>query len=160
MMSIVNILKRSLWPRIDTALSKFGGYAYTILDEDYYYCTVKEEHIKDLHNCLDRNGFSISIISSLKKRDCPGPAKIQRLSYVWRASIFSHYQIHIDLFETNDSGNICLYTHHEYNWVRHPIKHYKREGVSDENAEKICDYFLSTCEIDTKWVEREDRCHI
>lgn len=81
--------------------------------------------IEDLFDIYLSTGFSRSYISSLKFRDSELAVK----EAVYRHNLFAEKQIHVLFFEGQHTHTTDIYSHKEWNVLRHPIKHYQKEDI-------------------------------
>lgn len=66
-------------------------------------------------------------------------------SWVYRPWLFSHYQLHVNLFEDPDAEEVFVYCHHERNWLRHPISHLRQSYLNPEwGREQIIELLADT----------------
>jgi hypothetical protein len=91
-----------------------------------------EGSYKNLSGALRDIGFKPNWLSSYKEYEVytdgewTDTGHFERSTWKYTESAFSPYQIHVTLFDLDDEANTtCIFAHYEYNWLRHPIKHYR-----------------------------------
>ncbi len=101
---------------------------------EYFLGTVRCDH-KTVIRTLHESGFGVSYVSYPKTIADDDVAYASKSSWVYRRHILAPYQTHIIIFETDDEAPVLyIFYHHEYNWIRHPIRHLRKEYVSPENS--------------------------
>lgn len=66
-----------------------------------------------------------------------GSPTLATSNWVYRPRPFASYQLHIDLFErTTPRGEpvVHVFSHHEPNWLRHPIAHLRGNLLDSDNG--------------------------
>ena len=79
--------------------------------------------------------------------------------WVYRDWSFSHFQLHVPLFELPDESGVYVFYHHEYNWLRHPTIHREGEYLNPEwDRDRVVELFdeagleIRTCgELDSRF---------
>ena len=98
----------------------FAKYEFA---DDEYALTLQMD-LDEARLTLQRLGFGLEPVAALKKtsRD-----EIEMGSWVYRPrGPLSRFQYHAHLVEdAYDPEEIHVYGHHEYSWIRHPVKHYR-----------------------------------
>ncbi|WP_331233232.1 hypothetical protein [Natronorarus salvus] len=140
---LLNATRRTIKPPIHRAFSwAFGGYAMSSNTEDEYVGTV-EMSCEELAAVLSELGFSRSVFSALKIRV---DGNVSDGSYVWRKWVLGDGQLHVMFHEVD--GHVEVYAHWERSWIRHPIGHVKKEGLSTERGVETTRKLLSECRTD------------
>jgi hypothetical protein len=152
-------VRRSLWPVVDSALGRVGGYAVSTVTQNEYVGTADAE-IRGIEETLRCLGFSFEVISALKHRSCPNRKDVESGSWVLRDSPLSSHQLHVHLFSERDEVAVDVYAHHEKSWVRHPVKHYRVEYCDRERGVEMAREILSDADVTLYHREREERCMV
>jgi hypothetical protein len=150
-------IRRRLLPTFDAALERFGGYAVSDVDRDQYVGTADAD-LRDVEDALLSRGFSFEVISALKHRVCPDRRDVEAGSWVFRDSRLSSHQLHVHLFSEQNEDAADIYAHHEKNWVRHPVKHYRVEYCDPDRGVEMAREVLSDSEVDIFQRGRDERC--
>jgi len=98
--------------------------------------------IETLEDILHENGCvpnPVSYVSYLKQYGHEASA------WAYRESRFATWQYHIVLFTEHDG--LRVYCHKEYNWMRHPIRHYKQMDISSPEAIRWCSKLLRESDV-------------
>lgn len=152
-------VRRRLWPTFDAALARVGGYAVSDVSQDEYVATA-DGGLREVEDDLRRLGFSFEVVSALKHRACPNRRDVEAGSWVLRDSRFSPHQLHVHLFSEEDEEAADVYAHHEKNWVRHPVKHYRVEYCDPEKGIEMAREMLSEADVEVFYRGREERCMV
>lgn len=110
------------WMRLDKFKRRFGGYASYALTKSERVGTY-DVTLREMESILRDKEFSYEPIAAAK-RDWDG--RFEAGSWVRRDS--KKKQLHVHLFITK-GGRIIVAAHLELNWKRHPIRHYKPDGL-------------------------------
>jgi len=152
-------LRRRLWPKVDSALDRLGGYAVSTVKREEYVGTADAD-LRRVERLLRDAGFAFEVVSALKHRACPNRRDVEAGSWVLRDSALSTHQLHVHLFSERDEALADIYAHHEKNWVRHPAKHYRVEYCDRERGVEMVREILSGAEVDVFHRERNERCMV
>ena len=152
-------VRRRLWPTFDAALARVGGYAVSDVDQNQYVGTA-DANLRDVEDALRSRGFTFEIISALKHRACPDRRDVEAGSWVLRESRLSSHQLHVHIFSERDEDVADLYAHHERNWVRHPVKHYRVEYCDTERGVEMARDMLSRAQVEVFHRGRDERCMV
>ncbi|MCX2818378.1 hypothetical protein EGH25_03300 [Haladaptatus sp. F3-133] len=152
-------VRRRLWPAFDAALARVGGYAVSDVSQDQYVGTAGAD-LREVEDNLRSLGFSFEVISALKHRACPNRRDVEAGSWVLRDSRLSSHQLHVHLFSERNEDTADVYAHHEKNWVRHPVKHYRVEYCSCEKGVEMAREVLSEAHVELFHRGRDERCMV
>jgi hypothetical protein len=94
----------------------------------------EENSLEKFEQQLSALGFVRNPFSWLKSNDAYGRAES---SWVKRKSLFSKKQLHFTLQYKKDTQNVHIYTHYEYNWIRHPILHLRSVDVDYTEGKRM-----------------------
>ena len=119
-------IRQSLGPRIDAAVRTVSDARCRVRSSEYVGTVTLD--IADFEGRLYEAGFSWDPVS-LYHRTPSGTEP--NGSWVYRPSVLADRQLHVVLF-AQARDRIDLYAHDEYSWVRHPVKHAKRERIHRE----------------------------
>jgi hypothetical protein len=100
--------------------------------------------IDQLESLLSDNGFSWNPVSMYHYTRL---GKQTNGSWVHRSSPFADRQLHAVLVR-QDSGQIDVYAHEEYNWRRHPLKHTRDAGIDRERGVERMRAVLDDLDVD------------
>ncbi|QLG51030.1 hypothetical protein [Natrinema halophilum] len=118
-------VRRRILPALHRIKEPLGGYAICRQHPDEYVGTVRRP-LSGVRSTLDGMDFDPEPIASLKVHD---DGRLSAGSWVRRESSLATWQLHVALFRTGGStGAVDVFAHREYSWLRHPYKHYTREG--------------------------------
>ncbi len=126
----INAFRRSVIPQLHYALSgTFGVYAVSHTTAEEYvitaHCTEAE-----LEDALTDLGFQRNPIAAVKVRMDGNTAEG---SWVYRGSPLASKQLHVILHELEERERcVDVYAHWECSWIRHPYKHYTKQGYDAE----------------------------
>jgi len=149
--------RRSLLPRLDTRLKRLGGYAMLSVEEAGYVGTV-DRPVEELETLLADQGFTYGLVAALKDRPCQTAPEIEAGSWVRRDSPLDAHQLHVHLFRSRDESRTDVYCHHEYNWKRHPLKHYQMDEIDRERGVELLRNLFDTQGISYEQLPRTTRC--
>jgi len=150
-------LRRKLWPKIDGALDRLGGYAVKEVHEDGYVGTASLS-LPAVERVLEEAGFEFELIAALKHRACPDHNEVSAGSWVLRDGDFAPYQLHVHLFSGNDNGYTDVYAHHEHNWKRRPLRHYAMTLLDNERGVEMTREILAEEGVELFERGLEERC--
>ena len=106
------------------------------VSEDFF-CGLLHSTDKEVFEKMFRTQFRHSFVSYLKERN----DNFAVSTWVYRRWIFAPFQLHVILFEGEDT--IYVYAHHEYNWMRHPIKHLYLEYINSEYGKYLFENLIT-----------------
>lgn len=116
-------LRRRIGPAMDRVAKRFGQPEYRVWPKGY--AATASVPIAELERKLHDEGFSWDPLSlyhyTLVGNESNG-------SWTYRSSRFADRQLHVVLFE-RPRGRTDVYTHAEYSWLRHPLKHAEQEAI-------------------------------
>lgn len=150
-------IRRSLWPCIDSVLSRLGGYAVSTVEQSGYVGTADAD-LREVEEVLRSFGFSFEVVSALKHRSCPDRRDVESGSWVLRDSPLSSHQLHVHLFSERDEALADLYAHYEKSWKRHPVEHYRVEHCDRVRGVRETKEILDETALVVFHREREERC--
>lgn len=104
------------------------------IDSYLGYYKGEDNALEEFEQHLSSLGFVRNPFAWLKGDDKYGRAEA---SWVKRKSIFATKQLHITLQHNSDTGNVHIYCHYEYNWIRHPILHLRSIDVDYLEGKKM-----------------------
>lgn len=130
------MIRRLFLPTISKGIEIFNN-----IFDSHYYVTAKTAPAQFVgtinltkHETIllfKMHGFTDNPLAALKSFD----GRYEIASLAFRERLFSKHQIHIILFELDDDPyTTAIFAHKEYSWVRHPIKHYKVDYISNEEG--------------------------
>lgn len=116
--------------------SRLGLYSAETTTAEFFNGVITSSHDAVFDAFLHSSPLDPSFISFLKYRPDADNSSPAASSWVYRRHIFSHFQFHVVLFEytleDGSGGNVYVFSHNEYNWIRHPLKHFYRRHVSPD----------------------------
>ncbi|MFP8955990.1 hypothetical protein ACLI4Y_04620 [Natrialbaceae archaeon A-CW3] len=129
---LVNGIRRSTIPQLHYLLEgTFGAYAVSHTTADEYVMTAHCSEA-DLEAALEELGFSRNPIAAVKVRLDGNTADG---SWVYRDAPHSSHQLHVILHALEDRPNcVDVYAHWETSWIRHPYRHYTKQGYDAETG--------------------------
>ena len=136
--------RRRLWPVLDGALERVGGFATATVPREGYVGSVRGD-IRKLERELAAAGFSFGLVAALKDRVCPAGGEVEAGSWVCRDARLARHQLHVHLFDGAGDGYTDVYAHHEPSWIRHPLRHVRVED---------CDHARGVDEVRAVLAER------
>ncbi|SEW03171.1 hypothetical protein [Natrinema salifodinae] len=140
-------VRRRILPALHRIKEPLGGYAICRQHPKEYVGTVKRD-LGAVRDALADLAFEPEPIASLKVHD---DGRLSAGSWVRRPSALATWQLHVTLFRRGE-GTVELFAHREYSWLRHPYKHYTREGWDTESGVERMRSLLSAHGIPF-WVE-------
>ena len=102
-----------------------------------FFCGLLHSTHQEVFEEMFRTRFRHSFVSYLKERN----DKFAVSTWVYRRWILAPLQLHVILFEGEDT--IYVYAHHEYNSIRHPIKHLRLEYINSEYGKYLFEDFIT-----------------
>ena len=125
-------VRRTCGPHLDALVRRLGHQSHRIRRTEYV--GTVERPIDDLEAGLREGGFRWDPFS-LYHYTPAGTATDG--SWVYRSSPFADRQLHVILF-AQSPDRIDVYAHNEFNWLRHPRKHFREADVRrEEGAEQM-----------------------
>ncbi|MFT4945147.1 MAG: hypothetical protein ACI9K3_001090 [Halovenus sp.] len=100
---------------------------------EYFVGVVPESH-GTVRAALAESGLGRSYVTYPKMLE-DETSDIQREAasiWVYRSWPLAHFQLHVPLFEAPDEEAVYVFSHHEYNWLRHPVEHLDAEYLNPE----------------------------
>ncbi|WP_254522451.1 hypothetical protein [Natrinema caseinilyticum] len=140
-------VRRRVLPALHRIKEPLGGYAVCRQHPDEYVGTVKRD-LEAARSTLEGLSFEPEPIASLKVHD---DGRLSAGSWARRESSMAKWQLHVALFRTG-GGAVEVFAHREYSWLRHPYKHYTREGWDVHSGVERMRSLLSDHEIPF-WIE-------
>jgi len=98
---------------------------------EYFVGVIPESHDTVLER-LEESAFGLSRVTYPKILDDDEfDIRVEASSvWVYRSWSFSHFQLHVPLFEIPGEDGVHVFFHHEYNWLRHPSTHKEGEYLN------------------------------
>lgn len=141
---LVNAVRRSVIPQLHYALKgTFGGYAVSHTTAKEYVMTA---HCSEdtLEAVLEDLGFRRNPIAAVKVRFDGNTADG---SWVYRDSALASRQLHVVLHALEDREEcVDVYAHWECSWIRHPYRHYTKQGYDAETGVELTRRLLDAYE--------------
>lgn len=132
-------IRQTLWPHIHRKKQYVGDQLNTNLYAKYTmyyreYITTLDITLEEAYELMDELGFKYEPIAALKIWEPTD--RIEDGSFAKREGASDPHQLHIHIFD-EPNGGVTFAGHYEYNWIKHPYKHYRAHKMEYDTAEDM-----------------------